>query len=189
MSDVLPYESHRPAAGKHRYSLLAKIFMSVGGGLVGLVLLFGIFAPSLCRSRETANRVKCASNLRQIGQAILLYAHDNGGHYPQKLGQLLTTQDITVEVFTCPSSNDEKAPGETPVQQAAKLETEPRHLSYIYVGHDLTSQSPAETPVCYEAIDNHDNDGSNVLFVDGHVEWIGRRELAKLPGVKLPVSK
>jgi prepilin-type processing-associated H-X9-DG protein len=30
-----------------------------------------------------ANRVKCASNLRQIGQAILLYSNENNGAYPR----------------------------------------------------------------------------------------------------------
>src|SRR5205823_12116200 len=97
------------------------------------------------------------SNLRQIGQAILLYGNDNKGSYPRTMagvaqGQgaqtctwgtdttgsdpftgtaatsvagapaqrpadndvtaslflLLRTQDITSEVFTCPSSNAEK---------------------------------------------------------------------------------
>lgn len=189
MSDVLPYESHRPAAGKHRYSLLAKILMSVGGGLAGLVLLFGIFAPSLCRSRETANRVKCASNLRAIGQTILLYAADNHGQFPQKLGQLMTTEDVPAELLCCPSSNDEKATGSTAEEVAAKLESEQHHVSYVYIGQELTNESPTDTPVIYEVIENHDNDGSNVLFVDRHVEWFSRRELAKLPGVKLPVSK
>jgi prepilin-type processing-associated H-X9-DG protein len=37
----------------------------------------------LGRARETANRVKCASNLRQIGQAMLLYANENRGNYPR----------------------------------------------------------------------------------------------------------
>jgi len=32
---------------------------------------------------ESSSRVKCASNLRQIGQAMLLYANDNHQHYPR----------------------------------------------------------------------------------------------------------
>src|SRR5829696_8390401 len=52
--------------------------------VIGIIaLLISIMLPSLCRSRETANRVKCASNLRQIGQAILLYSNDNRGAYPR----------------------------------------------------------------------------------------------------------
>jgi len=52
--------------------------------VIGIIaLLISILLPSLNRARETANRVKCASNLRQIGQAILLYANDNKGAYPR----------------------------------------------------------------------------------------------------------
>ena len=46
------------------------------------VMLIGVTAGVAGRSRETANRVKCASNLRQIGQALLLYANENRGLYP-----------------------------------------------------------------------------------------------------------
>jgi len=32
---------------------------------------------------ESASREKCGNNLRQIGQAILLYANENKGKYPR----------------------------------------------------------------------------------------------------------
>jgi len=55
--------------------------------VIGIIaLLISILLPSLNRARETANRVKCASNLRQIGQAILLYANENKGAYPRTYG-------------------------------------------------------------------------------------------------------
>src|SRR4051812_27272081 len=61
--------------------------------VIGIIaLLISILLPSLNRARETANRVKCASNLRQIGQAILLYANEARpmGTYPR------TRYDVTV---------------------------------------------------------------------------------------------
>jgi prepilin-type N-terminal cleavage/methylation domain-containing protein/prepilin-type processing-associated H-X9-DG protein len=54
--------------------------------VIGIIaLLISILLPSLNRARETANRVKCASNMRQVGQAILLYSNDNKGAYPRTL--------------------------------------------------------------------------------------------------------
>src|SRR3954471_16339432 len=75
----------------------------IGGMLISVML------PSLCRASETANRVKCGSNLRQIGQAIALYAQGHGGQYPPSLAVLLSADDITAEVMICASSNDEKS--------------------------------------------------------------------------------
>jgi prepilin-type N-terminal cleavage/methylation domain-containing protein/prepilin-type processing-associated H-X9-DG protein len=52
--------------------------------VIGIIaLLISILLPSLNRAREMANRIKCGSNLRQIGQAMLLYANENGGAYPR----------------------------------------------------------------------------------------------------------
>lgn len=52
--------------------------------VIGIIaLLISILLPSLNRARETANRVKCASNLKQIGQAILLYSNENRNAFPR----------------------------------------------------------------------------------------------------------
>jgi prepilin-type N-terminal cleavage/methylation domain-containing protein/prepilin-type processing-associated H-X9-DG protein len=58
--------------------------------VIGIIaLLISILLPSLNKARETANRVKCASNLRQIGQTILLYTNDNNGNYPRGVFALI----------------------------------------------------------------------------------------------------
>jgi len=52
--------------------------------VIGIIaLLISILLPALNAAKERANRVKCASNLRQIGQGLLLYANDNKGQYPR----------------------------------------------------------------------------------------------------------
>src|SRR5439155_1248438 len=52
--------------------------------LAVLVLLGGTFSlAQINRAQETANRVRCASNLRAIGQAMLLYSNENRGAFPR----------------------------------------------------------------------------------------------------------
>jgi len=53
--------------------------------VIGIIaLLISILLPSLNRAREQANRIKCASNLKQIGLSIMIYANENkGGGFPR----------------------------------------------------------------------------------------------------------
>src|SRR5256714_2064816 len=52
--------------------------------VIGIIaLLISMLLPSLNRARETSNRVKCASNLRQVGQAMIMYANANKGLCPR----------------------------------------------------------------------------------------------------------
>lgn len=105
-----------------------------------------------------------------IGQAILLYANENQGNYPDDLGTLVTTQDISAVVFVCPSSNvDAPRNLNTPQAQAQWVN---ENSVYVYLGKGLTTAVDAETVVLYEQPDDHDNDGVNILFGDGHVEFM-----------------
>jgi prepilin-type N-terminal cleavage/methylation domain-containing protein len=54
--------------------------------VIGIIaLLISILLPSLNRAREAANRVKCGSNLRSIGQSAHIFAAENKGRLPYQL--------------------------------------------------------------------------------------------------------
>ena len=48
-----------------------------------IIAIITLLLPTLNAAREKANRWKCASNLRSLGQALILYANENGGNYPR----------------------------------------------------------------------------------------------------------
>jgi prepilin-type N-terminal cleavage/methylation domain-containing protein/prepilin-type processing-associated H-X9-DG protein len=223
--------------------------------VIGIIaLLISILLPSLNRAREQANRVKCASNLRQIGQGLQMYANENKGNFPRtffkvggkviadntgyndpnsfdpkgagagKVGEnnvssslflLLKTQDLTSEVFICPSSQGERDTFESKTSQdRSNFTTIPTNLTYSYIvpfpsaaamdagfklNYTLTSDfaiaadmNPGNKPQGVAGqqdnikgvnpksarkdmsdgnSNNHNGDGQNVLYADGHVEF------------------
>src|SRR4051812_25215674 len=51
--------------------------------VIGIIaVLIGILLPALNRARESARRVQCLSNIRQISMAFFMYAGENNGYFP-----------------------------------------------------------------------------------------------------------
>ncbi|MBU0477271.1 prepilin-type N-terminal cleavage/methylation domain-containing protein [bacterium] len=56
-----------------------------------IALLSSMLLPALLGAREMARRIKCVSNLRQIGMAITMYSDDYNGWFPLYDGVSLTS--------------------------------------------------------------------------------------------------
>ena len=51
--------------------------------VIGIIaLLISILLPSLANAREQGNKIKCLSNLRQLGMALIMYTNNNKGYFP-----------------------------------------------------------------------------------------------------------
>ena len=136
------------------------------------VCLVSILLPSLNRAREAANRIKCSSNMRQIGLALKMYSNaERRGAYPPDLSLVAKTQPITADAFVDPSGTATPATGPDWYKQIANNGSP--HCSYIYpyqAGWD--EQMPSDVVILYEPLTNHSQDGVNVLFADAHVEFV-----------------
>lgn len=150
--------------------------------LMGVALLW-LSRPPLSRASEQANRHKCASNLRQIAGALLIYANDFGGAYPLEIDALMRWDTIRHlpdhAVWCCPSSNGEASRARN-VDDLLKDLADPKHMSYRYYGGGLTTASPKEAVLAIEYLSNHDGDGGNILFADGHVDFYQKADYRKL---------
>ena len=163
------------------------------GGLAVVLLMFAAGTAAvgithqtawLVRSPETLyrkgnarrDRVYCASNLRQIGQGLQLYAAENGGRLPDDLRSLMADGfDLEARILVCPAIAGDQYTAAT----QAVAEGRHEHRSYIYFGRGLTNPDRKQVLVV-ELLENHEGEGINVLYGDGHAEWIDRPEAERL---------
>ena len=183
MSDPLPPQplDYQSADLKPRNPPASRLPMLVLLALGATAAFFACYAASLNhRHGEFSPRAKCASNLHQIGLGIWLYANDHNGVYPDSLQTVAAAEQLTPNVFVCPSASDEPSTAPTTQGQMDDLAV-PGHCSYIYLGAGLTTATVLPNQVlAYEPLTNHKNDGMNVLFGDGHAEWIEMSRATKI---------
>lgn len=104
-------------------------------------------------SRPAVARIKCGSDIRQIGFSLAAYAETHEGRLPDSLAALRETR--YVESLTCPSNTG---------------------LDYVYYGRGLSWPAGDGVPILAEPLVNHEGEGMNLLFGDGSVEFLKANE-------------
>jgi prepilin-type processing-associated H-X9-DG protein len=151
--------------------------------VIGIVM--AIMMPALIRTRTIAFQIVCGQNLSAIGKATLIYANDNNNMFPtpSKWCDLLVEyQNVPKQTFACTAAliqyrsvdqcnfamnkNVEKLGTNAPPGMVLLFETAP-------------GWNQAGGPEILTT-DNHWGTGCNVLFVDGHVEFIKAEYLNNL---------
>ena len=162
-----------------------------------IAFLIGIMVPTVAGARERARRIKCLSNLRQIGIGMKMYAYDNNGYCPDKAGsinycsdhlKLLSNVLANVgQIFACPSDKDR-----TMTNKLATITDS--NISYDYVRTQNFTTDDINCPVLFDRGVNlerddqwlsrlnqggvmwkyqspHKEDGGNVLFMGLHAAF------------------
>lgn len=177
---TLDYDNPKDAASQRIGGSWRPLLMWCAGGLVVFVIGVLLLLPSFGRARETAKRIMCGNNLRQIAVAMRAYSHAHGGALPNDLIVLFRYADITSHVYTCPSSEIHKAEGATQDEIVAAM-LSGGHLSYARTGGGLTTSATGDIVVAFDLEMHFPKDyakgaGMNVLFADGQVTFVNEAE-------------
>lgn len=166
-------------------------------------ILAGILLPVLSRARESARKTQCASNVKQIGMGLIMYANENSEIFPSSTGNAMLSLNLLFpnyvsdqRTFNCPS--DTSVTATTNATVAVNTAFTKNNCSYGYdYAHTqandadvaLLADRPrnaagATTPTALTNSPNHGGTvgtvavgdtagrGQNVVYVDGHVEFV-----------------
>ena len=177
-------------------------------------ILAGILLPVLSRARESARSTQCASNVKQIGMGLIMYANENSEAFPtdstyaglspamHTLNLLYPNYISDQRVFKCPSDTSVTPTTQSGISNGATGAAGPafdkNECSYGY-DYSHTQADDADvailadrprnaatvrTPTAAINSPNHGGTvgnlatgdsagrGQNVLYLDGHVEFM-----------------
>lgn len=161
--------------------------------LVGFLVCAAPAAPSEAgtasqpspQERAQIRAIQCFDHLKRIGGAILLYAGDHQGAFPASLGTLVVAQKLDLPTFVCPAAPSALPNHWQAMTPQAQADWTNAHTDYIYLGAKLTlEKARPDTPIAYEKDDDHGGIGMNVLFGDGHVQFLSLADIHRLLGPK-----
>jgi prepilin-type N-terminal cleavage/methylation domain-containing protein/prepilin-type processing-associated H-X9-DG protein len=158
-----------------------------------LGILMAILLPVLGRTRESARRTQCASNLKQISMGLVMYSNENNEAFPSDTTYAGPSPAMKALNLIYPGYVSNKGPFNCPCDinsgenTAGIAEDAAFTLAQCSYGYDRThnriveeagvavlADRPPANPVANQAANspNHAGRGQHVAYVDGHVEFV-----------------
>lgn len=165
-----------------------------------IAVIAGIILAALAQARESARQTDCASNLRQIGQALHMYAsdwddysppfstRDRSGGTDQLFVKAIGSYVRGSGIWFCPSDRylgQEDAPEAAADHRLTSYATYPCEVLGSLRIEGTPSESAATILFAYDdetAAPPPHNGGRNKLYLGGNVKWGGGRDWHRWPG-------
>jgi len=137
-----------------------------------LLCIISFVGWAAVRIHQTSQGVEAGSNMREIGQALFIYAHEHSGHYPSQLRDVFLSANLPPEYLVVPWGSATPATGKTPEEIALQLAAG-GHCSYVYLGAGRTEKDVTPYTVLYFTADGLSPTGRIFCGMgDGHLEVV-----------------
>ena len=134
--------------------------------------------------------MKCASNLRQIGQAITAYATNNNGQLPADFVTIIKSGSAEQQFFFNPATSNKLPEKLELASDAERAKWVSDNCDYVYCGSGMTMPNGnAHVLIAYEKQGPKTSEGTNFLYADGQVEFKKADDARKeLDGIGQPAK-
>lgn len=139
-------------------------------GVGTVAVMAGILLPAMKRARVIANRAASSAQLRGLGTACVIHAQTAAGKFPPDLTTLVKSGLMTAKPCFHPQNKSwmNRVPDKPMLEWDNWID---KHTDYVYLGGD--EDIPGDAIVAYEKLGKPwTRLGINILFGDGHVEWV-----------------